>query len=271
MLQVPLLQGRHSQHLASQWHSWVVQTDQRFQVHSAVSTTGATRSSGRATTGASKTATAVPPLESSSPEVRSLESGSARLSIGTLTSRTRALETWSLAWTTASGQAAGRPWSAFPHGLVHVVWQDVKLPLGIQVDAVITGTGPVPIAVDQGHVKGQEPEQAVHVEDGFQGCLEFLRRCLVERAAQRDQGLPGFGAILRLDLESFTISCNVFTQVPESAVGLWVSTDLPAGTLGGPIVLGNELLVELFDVGVETPTTPLDHNLDEVGLGDGQM
>ena len=82
------------------------------------------------------------------------------------------------------------------HGLVHVMRQNVELASAVPVDAVITGTGPVPVVVDQCHIEGQEPEQAVDVENGFQRLFEFVGRCLFDRTAQRDQGLPGLGMVL---------------------------------------------------------------------------
>ena len=72
----------------------------------------------------------------------------------------------------------------------------MELAPAVPVDAVITGTGPVPVVVDQRHIEGQEPEQTVDVENGFQGLFEFFGRCLFDRTAQRDQGLPGLGMVL---------------------------------------------------------------------------
>ena len=151
-------------------------------------------------------------------------------------------------------------------GLVHVVRDGVELALGVEVQAVVAGPDPVPVVVDQGHVEGQKPEQPVHVEDRFQRLFELVRRGLVEDFAHVDEGLPRLLAVRRLDLVPPLVVLGLVPEVVEAAAAAGAAPDLPAAALVGLVVLDEELLVELLDVGVDAPTLAVDDDLDEVRL-----
>ncbi len=90
-------------------------------------------------------------------------------------------------------------------GFVHIMRNQVELAIGIQVDAIVAGSHPVSIAIDQGAVQGQEPERAVDIEHRFQGSFEFIDWRFVERLAELDQVLPGLFVVIGLDGVTATI------------------------------------------------------------------
>ena len=69
--------------------------------------------------------------------------------------------------------------------LVHVVRDEVELPLRVAVEAVVAGPNPVAVVVDEGDVQGQEPEQAVDVEDRLEGGFELVGGVSLSDLAQR--------------------------------------------------------------------------------------
>ncbi len=189
------------------------------------------------------------------------------LSEGTASSRLRSGLRWSFDPTSGSRSPAGGP-EPGPRpkhhrrlkGLVHVVGDDVELPLRIAIQAVIAGPGPVAVAVDQDVIKRQEPEDTVDVEDRLEGFLELSRRCLVENPAQGNEGLPVRLVVGRRDLEPFLVLLNLLPQVSEAAVGARVPRNLPAGPLAGPILPRQESFASLAHTKPDAPARALRHS-----------
>ena len=144
---------------------------------------------------------------------------------------------------------------------------DVELALVILEEIVVARASPISVTVNQRHIQGQEPEQAVDVEDRRECLLQLIGRCLIERVAERNQVFPGLLIILRLDLESSPIFRDILAQVPETTIRARVAAHFPPSPFGRAIVFGQELLVELLNVGIQAPAFPIDDDLDKVCLG----
>jgi hypothetical protein len=76
-------------------------------------------------------------------------------------------------------------------GLVDVVRCDVELAVDFVEQMVVACPRPIAIAVDEHHVKGEEPENCVEVEKRGDCLLQAIDGRLVENAAEGDQISPG--------------------------------------------------------------------------------
>ena len=61
---------------------------------------------------------------------------------------------------------------------------------GISVNVVITGSGPVTIAIDQCHIGRKKPQGSIDIEDPIKFFLQLICGCLIEQFAQRNQVTP---------------------------------------------------------------------------------
>ena len=62
----------------------------------------------------------------------------------------------------------------------------MELAFSILVDAVITGTRPIAIAIDRCDIDSQKPEHSVQVEDRIELLDQLVSRCFVQDFAKLD-------------------------------------------------------------------------------------
>ena len=260
VLQISSPQTRHGEHFAAKRLANVIHADERIEID----VLAARRSPVR--TARPIGSIALSALFTGSPSFAAWPLGPSLIgpTLARPTTGRPAAETTTARPTTAgtarSTEARSHRWA---EGFVHVVRQDVKLALLVQIDAVVAGSNPIAIAVDERVVEREEPQQSVDVEHRLKCGFQFFRRRFVERLAELDERLPGFVAVV-FDLVTAFVIFGVVTDVFQATTATRRAADLPARSLRRRIILSEELLVELLHVGVHAPAFTVDDHFHEV-------
>ena len=146
----------------------------------------------------------------------------------------------------------------------------MKDPGGVQIQAVVAGTCPIAVAIDQRDIKRQKPQQAIDIEDRFDRIRQISAAGFVQDLAQINQSTPGHLLVFRLDLEPLLIAVQFLTKVSHSAIGIRTPGYFPASSRSAPEVFLDEVFIELLDITENPPTLIVDHDLDKIRLGNGK-
>ena len=134
----------------------------------------------------------------------------------------------------------------------------------IFVNVVITGSGPVTVAIDQGDIGGKKPKCTINIEHTIEFVFQLISRCLIKQFAQRDQITPRLLIILGLDLKTFTIRLDVLTEIPQASITPWAAMHFPASPFFCAVICFDEIAIELLNIAIHPPAFAINHHVHEV-------
>jgi hypothetical protein len=144
--------------------------------------------------------------------------------------------------------------------------KEVESAIRILVDVVVAATAVVAVLIHEDVVECEETNRLFDVDvlgkDLFKSCV----RCPFEHSAERDQFLP---VLLlgraRLQFVLFLVDRTAGPLVGQGATATEVRGHFPTHAFAGVVVLLDEVLVQLLDVGVDAEIHAVDDDLHEVG------
>ena len=136
----------------------------------------------------------------------------------------------------------------------------------VQEQAVITGSCPVTITVDHGHVECQKLQNSINVQHGGQFSFESVQRSFVQCLAQEYEGVPCLLSITGLHFVTPLIFVQVVTEISQASISIGTAADLPARSLCRFKVFREKIFIELLDVHIDAPAFSINHDMDMVGF-----
>jgi hypothetical protein len=150
--------------------------------------------------------------------------------------------------------------------------KEVESAIRILVDVVVASAAVVAVLIHEDVVECEKPNRFLDVDvlgkDLFKACF----RSPLENPAERDQFLP---VLLlgraRLQLILLLVDRTAGPLIGEGATATEVRGDFPTNAFSGVVVLLDEVLVQLLDVGVDPEIDAVRDDLHEVGPGSGHV